>query len=179
MGWAKYGGKRKVKPIYNNIQFDSTEEVEFYMWCQEAIKNKMIEEVEFHNKIFKLFSKNEVPCPKTLRKQGFLTLQDCEYELDFRIKPTEKFFQLFDHNLLAQSDGWIYIDTKGDFKGADTVFSIKQKLMYIEFCIYVNRVVPIKFFKRTWRPERAGLTPKRGDIVKGYQKLKTLKELGL
>jgi len=29
--------KRKSKPTYNGLVFDSGEEVEFYQWCEEAL----------------------------------------------------------------------------------------------------------------------------------------------
>ena len=176
MGWSKYGGKRKEKPVYDSIQFDSTEEVEFYMWLKEAKTFGYIKNLEFHNDIFKLFEKSKIPCSTDIRKQGFLTLQDCEYELDFRFKPTPKFDEL-KHGLLVNESGWCYVDTKGDFKGADTVFSIKQKLMYKEYLIYVNRVVPLKFFKLTWRPIKAGLTKVKRDVQLKYQGIKTYREL--
>lgn len=176
MGYCKYKGKRKEKPVYKGIVFDSTEEVEFMYWLEEAQTHEIITECEFHNQVFKLFEKNKVPCLKTIRKQGFITLQDCEYELDFRFKPTINLDQ-FDHKLVINDNGWVYVDTKGDFKGADTVFSIKQKLMYKEYGIYVNRVVPIKFFDLTWRPRLAGLTKVKRDIQQRYQHLKTYEQL--
>jgi len=176
MPYCKYGGKRKEKPVYNNIQFDSTEEMEFYYWLEEALKLGYIEDLEFHNQVFKLFEKSRVPCSKTIRKQGFVTLQDCEYELDFRFKPTLK-LENFEHGLVPNDDGWVYVDTKGTFKGNDTVFSIKQKLMYLKYSIYINRVVPIKYFAKTWLPERAGLTKVKKDRQKSYLRLKTYKEL--
>lgn len=176
MPYCKYGGKRKEKPVYKNIQFDSVEEVEFYYWCEEALKLGYIDSVEFHNKDFELLESHKIPCPKTLFKQGFLTLQGCRYELDFRIKPTLKFSQ-FDHNLIMDRDGWIYVDTKGTWKGSETVFAIKQKLVYERYGTYINRVIPIKFFENTWLPERAGLTKVKKDRQKSYIHLKTYKEI--
>lgn len=177
MTWCKYGKKRKAKPVYNGVQYDSTEEVEFIMWLEEANRFGYVEDYAFHTEIYRLLEKSKVPCPKTLKKQGFLTLQDVEYELDFRFKPTLKLDE-FEHGMLIHNDGYIYVDTKGDWKGNDTVFSIKQKLMYKEYEIYVNRVVPIKLFQKTWLPQRAGLTDVRKERKKSYKHLKIHKELG-
>lgn len=176
MGWAKYGSKRKVKPIYKGIQLDSSEEVEFYMWLEEAKEYGYISEFEFHNKDFQLIESRKIPCSKALFKQGYLTLRGCRYELDFKFKPNIKFNE-FEHCLVLDQDGWYYVDTKSPFKGAETVFSIKQKLVYEHYATYVNRVVPLDFFKKTWRPRLAGLTEKKRDVQKKYQGIKTIKEL--
>lgn len=175
MRWKKGGGGRKKIPMDGFI-FDSEEEVEFYYWLKEALNLGFISEFEHHSNIYKLISKSKVPCSTAIFKQGYLTLQDCEYELDFRFKPTLSFEQFY-HKLIPHDDGWIYVDTKGDFKGGDTVFSIKQKLMYVKYNIYVNRVVPLKFFGDTWRPVSAGLTKVKKEVQKKYQHLKTYKQL--
>ena len=176
MGWCKYGGKRKSKPVYNSITFDSEEEVEFYMWCEEALLYNVIDEFQFHNEVFKLIDKSVVKCSKSIRKQGFLTLQDVEYELDFKIKPCDKLYEITD-KLIRSYNGFIYIDTKGDYKGNDVVFSIKQKLMWKSYNLYVNRVVPLKFFKQTWRPKEAGLTKVKREVQSKYKSTKTYEEL--
>ncbi len=178
MSWGKYGSKKNEKPVHNGITFDSEEEVEFYHWLEEALRHGIISEFKFHNDVFKLMENQRVVCDKSMRKQGFLTLQDVEYQLDFKMIATDKFFEMT-KKLVPASDGWIYIDTKSEYTGNDSVFSIKQKLMYQQHGLYVNRVVPLTFFKETWRPERAGLTKIKRDVQKKYQGIKTFKELGL
>ena len=181
---AKKGVKRKpkVKPTYNGIEFDSTEEVEFYMWLEEAQAHSLIGEFEFHGENLEIIGEQVYYGEKKTKKKGWhytnMKLKPCTYELDFKFKPTQLFTDTFFTGLVTSEDGWIYVDTKGSFKArSETVFSMKRKFVYQQYKKFVNRVCPIEFFALTWRPEKAGLQPKRGFISKPYLALKTYKDL--
>lgn len=171
------------KVYYKNIEFDSTEEIYFYMWCEEAKKAGYLTDFRYHDKgdVFKLIDSQKMDCPKELRKQGFLTLSACHYELDFMLFPSDKLNELA-HGLVESTYGvyvtpCILVDVKGWTSGKnEREFKIKQKLMLERKRLLVNRVIPWQFFEMTWIPERAGIG-KRGGRLKNYKTQKTLRQL--
>ena len=45
IGFRKRGTK---KPVYNNIVFDSVDEIGTYMWLEECLENKLIQGFIYH-----------------------------------------------------------------------------------------------------------------------------------
>ena len=45
---------------------------------------------------------------------------------------------------------------------------VNVKWCYDKFDIYIEKIVPEKFFKKTWVPEQVRLTPKQKKPVKKY-----------
>lgn len=151
-----------MKITYDNIEFDSQEEVEFYCWCKELQAEHMIESFVYHPEPFVLSER------KTTRniingksKESFL-LGKHEYTPDFvlTIKSEHKdyFFvkaeleihktfldwiKRDDVKLYKDDKYYIWIDIKGSFNkyGGDRGFSINQKWVYDKFGIYVNKVL--------------------------------------
>ncbi len=71
-----------------------------------------------------------------------------------------------------------YIDIKGGFsKFHDaTKFSMIQKIMWNMKNIYIYKIVPQQFFKKTWVPQEVRYTPKKKLLRKKYKNFKTIKE---
>jgi hypothetical protein len=72
----------------------------------------------------------------------------------------------------------VVVDIKGTFNkyGDPKQFSLNQKWVYDKFDIYIEKIVPEKFFKKTWVPEEARLSPIARTPVKKYIGVKTIKE---
>lgn len=185
--------KGKQKVTYAGIELDSEEELEFYHWCLEAEEHGFIEKFYYHPEPFLLSTKDEiefeVPGKKKMLKKTQHMVSQHVYTPDFLIKPTDKFnnlnislnarTQLKPHPLFKEWNGWYYIDTKAMFNshGGDAILSINQRWVWQIFRIYVNKVVPIKWFKATWVPQFARYTKVRKDVRSCYKGFKTINEV--
>ncbi len=156
----------------DGIAFDSQEEVEFYHWCKEAEAHGYITGFVYHPEPFVLaerasYKREEKLVRKTKIVDVFL-LYPHQYTPDFILYPTDKLSE-FKHGLEIQ-EGQAYIDTKGeyDIHHSNREFSINQKWMYAKYGIFVNKVVPEKFFARTWVPAAATVSPKKKTARKKY-----------
>lgn len=163
---------KESKFTADGIYFDSQEEVEFYHWCKEAEAHGYIKDFLYHAESYPLSDRVAVQEEKMLKTkvktvEKFL-LHPHEYTPDFIIYPTEKFLE-FDHDLRPYFE-MIFIDVKGGFGiyHNQREFSINQKWMYSKYGIFVNKVVPEKFFKRTWVPAAATVSPKKKTARKKY-----------
>lgn len=150
-------GKNKAsKYKYDGISFDSQEEIDFYLFLKDALKHKLIKSYEYQPKAFELIPKvvEKIKIPYK-RKGGYkivekTILQPHIYTADWLFFITPKFNKLFPrHKLKVGKGGSVYVDIKGSHNkyGGDRVFPINQKLLYMTHGIYVNKVVPIEFFK--------------------------------
>lgn len=171
-------GQAMAKIIYKNIEFASDEEKEFYMWCEEAWRHKIIKKFFYQPEPWYLSGKETYYITKQLKTKKKLI----ERELLKPHKYTMDFMFYTDHNLpfkkLYQNTGKVHIDVKGSFNKfrGDQEFSINQKWMYDKFDIYVHKVVPKDFFKATWVPEGARYSPKLKKERKVYKGFKTVGE---
>lgn len=172
-----------MKTEYKGIEFDSMEEVEFYMWLEEAKESGLVyTDIAYQPAKFSLAprqSREELMQLKTKTKvvDKFL-LHPHEYTADFS-------FELTANGCLAnlpfemhERGPYVIVDIKGSFNqhGGDREFSINQKWVYEKFGVYVNKVVPEKLFKATWCPKEARLTPKTKQVKKKYAKCRTIEE---
>ena len=169
----------------------SKEEWMFIYWLQEAESAGLVLSWEFHPKIFDLAEPQFVTQRvvkqlktkvKTIVKEKRV-LHGVSYEPDFRILVSDKFHELFPFVFLLQDEeGYTWVDTKGAFNGPHNnsaiTFPIKQKWLYQKENTFVQKLVPKKFFKNTWVPERCTLTYKtkrESKAFKGYNTLKDIK----
>lgn len=173
----------RAKPTYNGIEFDSNEEIEFYMWIQEAINAGLLyTEFTYQPESFLLSgrqSREEIKQLKTKTKilDKFL-LRPHLYTADFSFELTSKGC---DHNLpfeMHERGPYVVVDIKGGFNlhGGDRGFAINQKWVYEKYGVFVNKVVPEKLFKATWVPHFARFTPKTNQLKRKFAKCKTIKE---
>ena len=164
--------------------FDSTEEWQFYNWLLEAEQYKLVSDIEYHSDTYVLSEKIEYPEVielKTKTKVVYKTLLGgCEYTPDFQFKVHNRFIQ----SLLKKMHTVVYdktiVDTKGAFGSSKNTshatFPIKAKWLFQTQGLYVQKVVPEKLFRKTFVPEVARYTPKKGDIKKKNIGVPTIKE---
>lgn len=175
-------------------KYDSNEEYEFHAWCNDALKLGLLSTVLYHPHPFVLSTKVEIDKEvklktKTKVVKAFL-MHPHEYTPDFMLEITtagERF--LYDRRLtsrgcLSNYPGpslRMYVDVKGGFSlyHDDKPFSINQKWVYAEHQVYMHKVVPKKWFAKTWVPEAALYSPKLHklkDCYRGCETFKTIKE---
>ena len=133
--------------IYNNIVFDSKEEIEFNIFLEEAKKHKLIKSFVYQPPSFELIPKATYIDNKT-HKQKVL-FRSHSYTADFLIYPNKLFNEL-NHGLIPNNDGSYLIDVKGIYNrnGGDRILPIHQKLLFDKYKLVLNKVVPSIFFKR-------------------------------
>ena len=170
-----------MKKIYNGVEYDSQEEIEFKMWLDEAIKAGLVcDNPIYQPEAYELSIKQtrtELKQLKTkVKKVEKHLLHPHKYTADFLIKLTYKGEKKIP--LTADTMGSAVIDVKGSFNqfSGDREFSINQKWLFDKHGVYVNKVVPEKLFKATWCPQAARLTEKTRQIKKKYAKCKTIEE---
>ena len=170
--------KRKPKPRYGAIEFDSTEELHFYHWCEEAQRHGVLETFAYQPPFFEL-SHSVVKVIPQLGKKGQpiepkhkVVLRRATYTADFMVCFTSQ----GKASLCGFQNVQEYIDVKPMFHRADSraaKFSLLQKWVYQRFQILIVPVVPGELFFRTWMPAAAMLTPtgrvRGGKSVKGMQ----------
>ncbi len=167
--------KNKKEPVYKSYhKFDSQEEQEFYWWCDEAFEAGLIECFRFHPKPWILSEKITYPVIKKLKTKTKTVdkhlFHPHIYTPDFVIvSEGVDGLERYGHNVYV-------IDVKGGFSiyNNHREFSINQKWVWQKFGLYVNRVIPKKFFKKTWVPAKAILSPKQKKVRKCYVGFKTL-----
>jgi len=172
----------KNKPIFDDIEFDSNEEIEFYQWILEAVEAGFISDFTYQPSSYHLSSRKSMEIIKQLKTKiksvdKFL-LHPHEYTADFIFSPTDTFPTNLGGLIRTTKHTKFVIDVKGTFQanGGDRSFSINQKWVYDKHGVYVNKVIPEKLFKSTWVPELARFTPKTKKLKAKYSKFKTIKQ---
>lgn len=173
------------------IELDSEEEKQFFCWCLEAKEHGFIEAFYYQPEPFLLSCKGEikfeVPGKTKMLKKTQHIVHPHIYTADFLFKPTDKFHKLNHklkpHHLWKEWNGWHYVDVKGTFNahGGDLTLSIHQKWVWQIFNVYINKVVPSKFFKLTWCPKAIRYMKNRKELTvkKSFIGSKTVEEIGL
>lgn len=155
----------KQKPTYNGEPRDSQEEVEFNIWLDEAKFAGLVESYEYQPEPYlitpeKTYTETRYKTMKdgsikVVKKEKHL-LRKHSYQPDFKIILTDKFFQMFpDAGLMNFSESKEYIvDVKGSFDRNKSlrIFSIDKKLVWHNCNVYINKIVPAEWFKRTFVP---------------------------
>ncbi len=160
---------------YENVVYDSEEELEFKFWLDEALEAGLIggyQKCEKGKDTFELIEKQtywSTVKGKLKKKHLFANVK---YTNDF----------IVDHCELIKDkptpEKIVYTDVKGGFSqhNDEKQFQIIRKMMYKLKGIYVHKVIPEKLFIKTWLPAKAGRTKVKGDIQKKYLKCKTIRE---
>jgi len=167
--------KKRNRPEYFGIEFDSLEELEFFWWCEEAHMHGLIEEFKYQHPTFELtpkvteeieqFGKKGQPIkPKTRT-----VLQGSTYTCDFWLRG------------IADSMSMIpeYIDIKPKFERDQSrarLFSLTRKFVYFRHGVLVEARTLDELFTATWAPARAKVTPKTNKSRKPYLKYRTVQE---
>lgn len=191
--------KQTIK--YLNMELDSKEEYEFIKWLEEASKNGFIKEWQYKPVVWEITPKVTYPVEKQLKTKTKIVdkflLHPLTYEPDFRIEFNDSFFFVFGKDVLTNikkqvfEDGSmlgtiniatdIWIDVKGTFNQQDAHrrFSVIQKVIFDKKGIFVNMVIPEKFFKKTWVPLACAFMKNRIEPTrrKAYANCKLLSEI--
>jgi hypothetical protein len=171
--------KISKKPQWNGIEFDSKEEREFFWWSEEAQRAGFIKRYDYHPEALNLFERASKPYRKELKTKSKIVdrflLHPHDYTPDFVIYAYPRFRSL-NHGLIAMDNETFYIDVKGGFSiyNNEREFSINQKAVYHFYGIYVNKVIPKEFFRKTFCPARAARTG-TGQPRKHYSHMPTVR----
>jgi len=170
-------------------QFDSEEEFHFAMWCREAQEAGYIQGITYQPPSYNLSPKQTRKELRPGRKKSKAItrhlLQPHSYTADFIVVPNSKMDNIkhglvyHEHPILGgHTTRYYVIDVKGTFQMFDGArsFSINQKWVYDKLGVFVNKVVPVKFFKKTWVPRDAAFG-KSGRRLKKYAGCPLLEEL--
>jgi hypothetical protein len=177
------GKNKRSKIVYNGLELDSTEELQFIYWLDEAKEAGLIEYYRYQPVVYNLF---EDVIGKNVKGKELIIVKAHIYTPDFAVKFTDKFYKMYIpmnwfkvfKNIDIKPNEMI-IDIKGTFSrnGGDRVFSINQKWVYQKYGIYIHKIIPFNLFKLTWCPKLAKLTPKKQLIVEKYKNLLEIKDI--
>jgi hypothetical protein len=181
----------RKKYLYDKIEFDSQEEINFYCWLLEAKDLGFVENWQYQPKGFILSDRVEIELTKKLKTKSKLIkrslLQPHKYTADFKVQFTKQFYNWFkkDINLkniaLLNNFNEVYIDIKGGFNAyqSHSNFSVERKWVWNKYNIYIDRIMPDKLFKQTWVPEYCRFTPKLKQLRKKYKDYNTFEEMAM
>jgi len=184
--------KKRVKPTFNGIEFDSQGEIYFYWYLQELISEGLITELEMQPESF-ILSK---PIKHTYIKQLVTKTKEIEQSLvrgniytpDFKFKVTPKglasgmFVKLSNKSKLdfikpiITEDNYCFLELKPDqydlkFEDSNNMVRLarnKQKQVYDKHNVYINIIFHNRHFSKTF-------TPRMYIMSDGGNKLRSLK----
>jgi hypothetical protein len=177
---------KKKQYTYNGTNYDSKEEIDFAKWIEEADKAGFIKEYEYQPESFLLVPRKTIPATVQLKTKVKIIekffLNPLTYQADWKIEFNESFNRKFpDHGLIGFQDNIYTIDIKGGYNYQDAYrrLSIYQKLVYDRYGIFVNMVIPEKFFQKTFCPQSAYFMSNRKVLTarKVYSNCKLLREI--
>ena len=89
------GKNKRSKIIYNGLELDSTEELQFVYWLDEAKDAGLISTYVYQPCIYKLF---ENVIGKNVNNKEIIIIKEHIYTPDFSILFTKKFYDLYGPN---------------------------------------------------------------------------------
>lgn len=171
--------KIKQKYEYNGISFDSSEEIQFFIFLEDLQRLGVILSFEYQPKSFSLIPKAVDHIP-VKRKSGSTVYKDKVlyrehvYTADFKVKINKDlYFNTVLSNCkklrLSNDNSEFYVDVKGSYNrhGGDRIFTVNQKLVYFIHGIHINKINPDELFASI------GFVPERLRWMKN-RKVKTL-----
>ena len=172
-----------TKYINNGITFRSREEYDFSFWLADALEHKLIEEFQYEPFEVLICDSTDITMYKKMKRVDdkftkYSLLQDWSYTPDFVVTMTDLGMQMLVNTLsdkiedivkynncrkplVSVPHASVIVDTKGTYDkwhDSNVSFPHKVKALYHFHGIYVNKVIPVKFFKKTWVPEMAKYT---------------------
>ena len=158
------------------MSFDSVEEEWFSVWLRVAKKRGMVEGIIYHPSSFTLSPRQtiqeEVKLKTKTKVVDKFLLHPHTYTPDFAFYVTH-FIDQYDHGLVPCKGNIIFVDVKGVYSGgrhnnSSLTFPISQKWVYAKFGIYINKLVPEKFFRKTFVPKELTIG-KTGKLLKKWK----------
>ena len=156
--------------------FDSVEEEWFSVWLRIAKKSAMVDGIIYHPSSFQLAPKQTIKEEVQLKTKTKIVdkflLHPHKYTPDF-VFYISNLIERFDHGLVPCKDNIVFVDIKGVYAGgrhnnSSITFPISQKWVYAKFGIYINKVVPEKFFRKTFVPRELTIG-KSGKVLKKWK----------
>ena len=162
---------KKPKPVYNNITFDSEEEIWFYIYLTHLIEVNIVEWFEYQPASFKLFD-------EVFDSNGESLLKGRIYTADYKVKfIDDRFKKIHNFRNLDKQNNIAYIDIKGTFiKFGKERFTVNQKIVYDKYKIYIEKIIPQDLMKKTFVVEYARYTEKLKRIRDMYKNTPTFNE---
>ena len=136
----------------------------------------MVDGIIYHPSSFKLASKQTIKAEVQLKTKTKIVdkflLHPHKYTPDF-VFYTTNLIERFDHGLVPCNGNIVFVDVKGVYAGgrhnnSSITFPISQKWVYAKFGIYINKVVPEKFFRKTFVPQELTIG-KSGKVLKKWR----------
>lgn len=159
--------------------FDSIEEWEFGQWCEEAKEIGLLDLYLHHPPAFPLSERKSLFIEKKLKTKTKMVeiflLHPHEYTTDYQlhvnIEAWNKAGMPQDPKLVLAPDGSLFCDIKGGFSPYHDAkqFAINQKWVMEKYAIYINKIVPEDWFRRTFVPQAVSVTWKTGKIRDKYR----------
>ena len=141
----------------------------------------MVESIIYHPSSFLLSVRQTIKITKQLKTKTktidkFL-LHPHRYTPDFVFYKRDLLDQ-YKHDLIDCNKRIVFVDVKGAFFGgrnnnSSITFPISQKGVYSKYGVYVNKVIPEKFFKKTFVPKSVAYG-KRGQLLKRWSSCSVL-----
>ena len=165
---------KRNRPIYDEIQFDSPDEVEFYAWCKQLLNLGVLKEFQYQPQSFILSQKVPFAKKSWIRQHVYTT----DFKLTFSQNAFElypQFKQIFKYQI---DNNQCYVQIKpgfdrfGDFKA----FGINQKWTYSKFGIYVYKIQVQSLFLKTFVPEYSRYTEKTRKLRDKYKHTPNVKQ---
>ncbi len=174
-------GKKREWKSPTGIPVDSYEEVQFFHWILEAKMIGLVECFKYHPRPFVLA--DPVTVPEQIRLKTKIVdrrrhlLNDCCYTADFVFRATRLMNEI-DHGLFAANGSDFWVDVKGTFGPHNDAakFSVIRKWVYAKHGIFINKIVPVDFFEKTFAPYRLRYK-KNGEVRAAFLNCRTSNEL--
>lgn len=148
------GKNNKSKYFYDDIHFDSKEEIDFYIFLKNAKKlHIFIKDFEYQPPSFELIPKAEYECTKELKSKSKVVHKTMyrahKYTADFRVEVDDLFIEKYGDLIPIYGNHVFYVDVKGTYNrfGGDRIFPIHQKLLYFMYGFHVLKINPEQFFQ--------------------------------
>lgn len=177
------------KTIVMGVACDSDEEQDMVYWLQDAIELGLLYNVR--HKPYTVVVNEPLSQPTTYlklnkqRKVHRLLLDEGSvsviaghrYTPDVSVNLTDLGMMLLSHAVaLNAGREWVF-DVKGTYSGgknntSGVTFPLKQAMVYDLYGVMVQKVVPVKFFHKTWLPQWCKYTKVKKDIRAAFTKRK-------
>ena len=140
------------------------------------MKRALVDGIIYHPSSFKLAPKQTIKEEVQLKTKTKIVdkflLHPHKYTPDF-VFYTTNLIERFDHGLVPCNGNIVFVDVKGVYAGgrhnnSSITFPISQKWVYAKFGIYINKVVPEKFFRKTFVPKELTIG-KSGKVLKKWK----------
>ena len=163
--------------IFNDLELDSREELQFIYWLEEMKDNNFIEFYKYHPREFILFDSLEIFSKVRLRSHIYTPDFYIKFSKDKILNKNFKEYFLFKD--LDKQDLSVYVDIKGVFNknAGDRLFSINQKWVYSLYKIYIYKIVPDDLFKETFIPNLCRYTPVKNNLIEKYKDYRKISDM--